>query len=407
MSNKKRAKKRGSGEKGLVPKLRFPEFNDAWRLLKIGKFLEQVTERLPSGTAVPVYSSSRNGLLPQDAYYGHQLMNQNDYGLVPEGCFVYRHMSDDGLFAFNVNDTGGDIAVSKEYPVFRTIGLAPAFLHAKLNYGMDFKSFALIQKAGGTRTRLYFKRLAEWKTLLPSLAEQRRIGACLTSLDNLIAAESRKLDALKTHKKGLLQQLFPCEGETVPRLRFPEFKDAGEWEEKEVGQVFRVTRGEVLAMPLVSDEQTEDEPYPVYSSQTKNLGLCGYYSQCLYEDAITWTTDGANAGDVNFRGGPFFCTNVCGVLISENGYANPCTAALINNVTRNHVSYVGNPKLMNGVMAKIRVPFPSPEEQQKISEFLCSIDHSITKATQIEAALKLHKQGLIQQLFPIPEEGDE
>ena len=64
------------------------------------------------------------------------------------------------------------------------------------------------------------------------MAEQQKIADCLTSLDELIAAHGRKLDALKTHKKGLMQQLFPREGETLPRLRFPEFRDAGEWDEK-------------------------------------------------------------------------------------------------------------------------------------------------------------------------------
>src|SRR4051794_35391975 len=116
----------------------------------------------------------------------------------------------------------------------------------------------------------------------------------------------------------------------TPKLRFPEFRKWSGWEKREVGEVFKVTRGEVLAMPLVVDEKTDDAPYPVYSSQTKNLGLAGYYSEFLYEDAITWTTDGANAGDVKYRPGKFFCTNVCGVLISDKGNANPCIAALID-----------------------------------------------------------------------------
>jgi type I restriction enzyme S subunit len=70
----------------------------------------------------------------------------------------------------------------------------------------------------------------------PSLAEQQRIADCLSSLDALIAAQARKVDALKTHKKGLMQQLFPRDGETQPRLRFPEFQGAGEWEDSDMGK---------------------------------------------------------------------------------------------------------------------------------------------------------------------------
>lgn len=186
----------------------------------------------------------------------------------------------------------------------------------------------------------------------------------------------------------------------TPRLRFPEFRNSPGWEKREVGNVFKVTRGEVLAMPLVKDEKTDEAPYPVFSSQTKNLGLAGYFAKYLYEDAITWTTDGANAGDVNYRPGKFFCTNVCGVLISDRGYANPCTAALIGNVSRQHVSYVGNPKLMNGVMAKISIPFPSFAEQQKIADCLTSLDELIAAQRRKVEALKAHKKGLMQQLFP-------
>jgi type I restriction enzyme S subunit len=188
--------------------------------------------------------------------------------------------------------------------------------------------------------------------------------------------------------------------ETQPRLRFPEFQNAGEWEVKAIGDVFSVTRGEVLSMTLVKEEASEEAPFPVYSSQTKNKGVAGYYSEHLYEDAITWTTDGANAGDVNFRPGKFYCTNVCGVLINTNGCANACIAALLNSVTRSHVSYVGNPKLMNGMMAKIEIPFPPLPEQQKIAECLSSVDELMAAQARKVDALKTHKKGLMQQLFP-------
>jgi restriction endonuclease S subunit len=186
----------------------------------------------------------------------------------------------------------------------------------------------------------------------------------------------------------------------VPKLRFPVFRDAAGWERKEVGDVFQVTRGNVLSMTLVHDEKIEAMQYPVYSSQTKNNGLSGFYSKYLFADAITWTTDGANAGDVNYRAGKFFCTNVCGVLLSSKGFANPCIAALINSVARKYVSYVGNPKLMNGVMSKIPIPLPPLPEQQKIAECLSSVDELIAAQARKVDALKTHKKGLMQQLFP-------
>jgi type I restriction enzyme S subunit len=193
----------------------------------------------------------------------------------------------------------------------------------------------------------------------------------------------------------------------VPKLRFPEFRGAKEWEEKEIGEVFNVTRGEVLPMTLVKETCTHETPYPVYSSQTKENGLAGYYSSFLYEDAITWTTDGANAGDVNYRPGKFYCTNVCGVLLNNEGYANISVASILNSVSKRYVSYVGNPKLMNGVMGKIRIPLPSISEQQKIADCLSSLDELIAAHTQKLEALKAYKKGLMQQLFPSDDEADE
>ena len=85
-------------------------------------------------------------------------------------------------------------------------------------------------------------------------AEQQKIAECLSSVDELIAAQARKVDALKTHKKGLMQQLFPREGETQPRLRFPEFQNAGEWERNRSGVALR--RQLSSKLELESDETT-------------------------------------------------------------------------------------------------------------------------------------------------------
>ncbi len=123
--------------------------------------------------------------------------------------------------------------------------------------------------------------------------------------------------------------------------------------------------------------------YPVYSSQTKNNGLMGYYNEYLFENAITWTTDGANAGTVKYRKGKFYSTNVNGVLLSDEGYANQAIAESINRIAWKHVSYVGNPKLMNNVMSKINIYISdSLEEQQLISDYFNTFDTFISLQQQ-------------------------
>jgi len=228
-----------------------------------------------------------------------------------------------------------------------------------------------------------------------SLEEQGKIAAFLGAADEKISGLEKKRALLTDYKRGVTQKLFSQE------LRFKDDQgdDFPDWEEKRVSDVFKVTRGKVLAVPKMTREPEGASVFPVYSSQTRANGLTGYFTNFLYENAITWTTDGANAGDVQYRSGKFYCTNVCGVLLSENGYANKCVAEMLNRVTENYVSYVGNPKLMNNVMGEIRLRFPHPSEQKKIADFLSAIDTQITLAADEIAAAKSFKKGLLQQMF--------
>ena len=185
----------------------------------------------------------------------------------------------------------------------------------------------------------------------------------------------------------------------VPKLRFPGFTE--DWEQRKVNDLFNITRGQVLATSLTTPEKTSENIYPVYSSQTKNNGLMGYYSEYLFEDAITWTTDGANAGTVNFRPGRFYSTNVNGVLINENGYACYAVSEIINKVAYKYVSKVGNPKLMNNVMAEIDIMITSDiDELGKISALIESYNQYITLHQRKLDNLKLKKKALLQKLFP-------
>ena len=163
--------------------------------------------------------------------------------------------------------------------------------------------------------------------------------------------------------------------------------------------MFRVTRGYVLAATQTNTTKTDEKPYPVYSSQTKDKGLMGYYKDYLYEDAITWTTDGANAGTVNYRAGKFYCTNVCGVLLSNEVKANQMIAEALNNVAKGYVSYVGNPKLMNNVMADIVIPTQA-EEREMLSSLFASLDHLITLHQRKCDETKQLKKFMLQKMFP-------
>ena len=211
---------------------------------------------------------------------------------------------------------------------------------------------------GSTIKRLYNDNILNTAITLPSVEEQQKIGAYFENLDNLITLHQCKC------------QIDGCRFQSPLAIT---------WEQRKVSELFRVTRGYVLAATQTETTKTDEKPYPVYSSQTKDQGLMGYYKDYLYEDAITWTTDGANAGTVNYRAGKFYCTNVCGVLLSNQVKANQMIAEALNSVAKGYVSYVGNPKLMNNVMADIVIQIPTQaEEREQLSSFFAKLDNLIT-----------------------------
>ena len=233
--------------------------------------------------------------------------------------------------------------------------------------------------------------------ITPSLKEQTQIGEFFKKLDTLIQTQQKKLEKTKTLKSAYLAEMFPCDGELKPKLRFANFKEL--WQETKVKDIFTITRGKVLALSEISVNKNYLYRYPVYSSQTRNDGLMGYYKEFLFEDAITWTTDGANAGTVNYRQDKFYSTNVNGVLLSNKGLANKAIAELLNKIAWKYVSKVGNPKLMNVVMAKISILIPAIEEQTKIGNFFKLLDKKIALEQRKLEKLNNIKQAYLNEMF--------
>ena len=388
-----------------IPQLRFPDFlNDGeWEVKRLGEVC-----RLTNGMAFKPSDWIETGIPIV------RIQNLNDENAPFNYCAPEiiddRCMIDTGTLLFSWSGTPGTsfgafiwnrgkAVLNQHIFIVKPVEIDKVFLKMAIDANMT----SIIEKShGGAGLRHITKSdFEDIRISVPKdIAEQRRIAACLFALDEMLSATNGKLERLKTYKKGLMQKLFPAKGKKQPELRFKEFEKDGEWEEKKVSEIFHITRGYVLPTSETKNVPDGEYKYPVYSSQTANNGLMGFYNKALFKDAITWTTDGANAGTVRFRNGEFYCTNVCGVLISDVGYANPCIAEIIGSVSKKYVSLVGNPKLMNNVMAEIPILVPSLAEQRKIADCLTSIDEVINLYTNKVTLLELYKKGLMQQLFP-------
>lgn len=244
-----------------------------------------------------------------------------------------------------------------------------------------------------------------------SLAEQQKIADCLTSLDEVIAAQRRKVEALKAHKRGLMQQLFPREGETRPSHRFPEFRGAPEWKIKKLSALIDLVSGMHLSPGQYGS--SGDVPYFTGPSDFTNEVKC----------VRKWTAVSSNMAKkydtlITVKGsgvGECWCLEMPSVAMGRQLMAVHAKASssqfihqfLLSKRKRFEDLASGNliPGLARGDILDMVAPFPEKAEQQRIADCLSSLDAKITAESAQLAALRTHKQGLMQQLFPAQEAG--
>ena len=180
-----------------VPEIRFKGFTDAWEQRKLGDNIVEYTEVTTENNQYPPLTSSRKGIFLQTEYFaGNQIASDDNtgYNIVPYGYFTYRHMSDDEVFHFNINDIVEKGIVSTLYPVFTTDeNLDSRYLQYQLNYGHEFAKFAILQKQGGSRTYMYLNKLRQLHLTMPNhVEEQKAISSFFMNLDHLITLHQRK-----------------------------------------------------------------------------------------------------------------------------------------------------------------------------------------------------------------------
>ena len=392
----------------MFPKLRFKEFDGDWQKTTIGAKSEIVTSG--SRDWAQYYSDSGDKFIRMTNLVRNGInLDLSDLRFVqlPVGSNEGKRTSlEKGDILISITAELGKLGWIPEGLGTAYINQHTALVRMKNTLDSKFVAYALSTEKynnklnslndSGAKAGLNLGTIRSFELTIPSKPEQTQIASFLSVVDEKISQLTQKLELLSQYKQGMMQKLFSQQ----IRFKADDGSEFGEWENILVKEIFDVTRGQVLAVSNTVSVADADYKYPVFSSQTKQKGLMGFYKKYLFEDALTWTTDGANAGDVNFRKGKFYCTNVCGVLLSKKGYANLCIAEILNKVTHKYVSYVGNPKLMNNVMSEIPITIPSNlEEQTKIANFLSSIDQKIeVVAQQIEQA-KQWKKGLLQNMF--------
>jgi type I restriction enzyme, S subunit len=417
-------------ENKIVPELRFPEFKNKgeWAEKKLRLLAQKIVDKNKDGLINDVFTNSAiDGIVNQRDFFDKDIADKNNlenYYIVEDGDYVYNprisNVAPVGPISKNKTNKAG--AMSPLYTVFRFYDRNNAF------YEYYFKSnhwYTAIRKAANTGAR--FDRMSitdslfmDIRVLYPRPIEQQKIASCLSSLDELINAHSQKLNALKEHKKGLMQQLFPAEGETVPKLRFKEFEKDGEWVETTLGEVCKFVRGPFGG--ALKKEIFVSNGYAVYEQSHAIYNIFDAFRYFINDDKYKELKRFAvKAGDIIMS-----CSGTMGkfAIIPENCKLGVINQALLKLTVKKGysihfiksilelpvnqeqiLSQAGGGAIKNvasvSILQEIKIKIPLINEQVKITSCITSLDKQITAQAQKIEDLKAHKKGLMQGLFPV------
>ena len=408
MSNKaKETTMKPDGKPTLTPKLRFPEFRDAagWEMKSIGQLGEVVTGSTPSTAFPEYYGGDRLFVSPADIADG-RFIEKTKTTLSALGFRQTRPVKANSIL-FSCIGTIGKIAQNRQECATNQ-QINSVIPHPNISGGFAYYALCMsVRKiadlAGKQTIPIVNKSLfSSVELAFPKLPEQQKLAEFLSSVDELIYAQAQKLGELKTHKKGLMQRFFPRDGETRPRLRFPEFQNVGKWKEQKLGTACRMQAGKFVSASEIR-EQNAEGLFPCYGGN----GLRGYTTTFTHSGKYPLIgRQGALCGNMKFGIGQFHATEHAVVVTPEKGIVVDWLFYLLDFLNLNqYATGQAQPGLSVDVLDKVLVVIPNQEaEQQRIADCLTSLDDLITAQTKNLDALKTHKKGLMQNLFPSSEE---
>ncbi len=392
----------------LIPKLRFPEFKNqgGWNENELNYFCYNISsgkDKVSDEGKSPLYGST--GIIGRTDNVSYN----GDYILVARV----------GANAGLLNRAKGKFGVTDNTLVLdlKKVDLID-FIHYSLEkIGLNKLVF------GSGQPLITGGQLKSLQLVSPKLEkEQQKIASCLSSLDEVIATHSQKLELLKDHKKGLMQNLFPKEGETVPKYRFKEFEKDGEWVEKKLGELIELKgrigyRGYTIEDIVGKGEGAISmSPSNINEFGTLSFTKSTYITWAKYEESpeimlengfTVLVKTGSTYGKVAFIKNLIEKTTINPQLVVlKPKKVNSFFLYLLvsNNSIQKQINetVVGGaiPTLSQDSISKFKILVPKIKEQEKIAECLSSLNELIISQTQKIEQLKLHKKGLMQGLFP-------
>ncbi|ACV63413.1 restriction modification system DNA specificity domain protein [Desulfofarcimen acetoxidans DSM 771] len=393
----------------LVPRLRFPEFaiNGAINFETGDVIFEPISNKNHNSDLPVLAITQEHGAIPRD---------QIDYNVsVTDKSLESYKVVEIGDFIISLRSFQGGI----EYSLYHGI-CSPAYIILRKRvpivdqyYKHYFKTGRFIKDLNKDLEGIRDGKMVSYRQFSaimlpkPDRKEQQKIADCLSSIDDLIAAEDKKLEALGAHKRGLMQKLFPAEGKTLPEWRFPEFRGSGEWVISPLSEVCENL--DSRRIPITEKDRKKGFT-PYYGAS----GIVDYVDGFIFDEVLLCVSeDGANLVARTYPiafsiSGKTWVNNHAHVLKFQNSNTQVMVKNYINSINlEDFLTGMAQPKLNRAKLDIIPIPLPSEKEQQKIADCLSSIDDLIAGQVKKLEALRTHKKGLMQGLFPSIEEVGE
>lgn len=400
--------------KANVPKIRFPGFTDAWELRKLGDEFEKINERNDGSFGRENWISVAKMYFQDPEKVQSNNIDTRTY-VMREGDIAFEgHQNAEYEFGrFVANDIGAGV-VSELFPIYRHRGVydnnywKEAIKLERIMAPIFSRSIAA---SGNSSNKLDSKHFLRQKIYVPEIEEQRKIGIFFDNINHLITLHQRKLTHLQAQKKGLLQKMFPTDGEQFPELRFPGF--TGAWDVRKLGEIATDTYGG--GTPKTSNTKYWDGCIPwIQSSDLIEHKLYGivprkYISECglqnsatklVPENSIAIVTR-VGVGKLAFL--PFSYATSQDFLSLSNLKIDTCFSvyAIYNKLQKelNTVQGTSIKGITKGELLFKDISVPENSEQKKIGQFFYNIDNLITLHQRKLTHLQQQKKALLQQMF--------
>ena len=400
-----------------VPKLRFKEFSDElnnYHFIDIGKVkigLTHTPKYVEKG--IPFLSSKNisKGYIDFDEV---QYISKEEFESMPKST---KPQKGDILFTRVGSNLGNPIVLEeeKEVGIFVSLGAIKGnknFNNFYIKYWIDTNYFwkqVEMKVAGGAKNNLNTTWLNEFKLSTPSLQEQEKIANFLSSVDKKISLTEEKLELFREYKKGVIQKIFSQE------LRFKDSNgnDYPEWEEKKLGEIAFFSKGKLISKEDITEEGVEciryGELYTIYKEKIekvvsktkleKNKLILSEKNDVIIPSSGETAIDIAVASCV-MKDGVALGADLNIIKTKENGLY---LAYFINNPAKLELASLAQGASVIHLYEKhlklLNIKIPTLEEQQKIADFLSSIDSKIENMEKELEGLKEFKKGLLQQMF--------